>query len=69
MEQYTENINIKYEVLKFYINAMIVSWDESEIEPNLFDVICQSCGWNPLEVKQKMTITYGVKEYKVYRVK
>jgi hypothetical protein len=55
------------EVLDWYVVMMQKYW--IRIEPDLVSVIAASRGWLPLEVDEKMRVTFGNKKYTIERTK
>lgn len=50
-----------------YVALMKKFW--IEIEPDFLSVIAATRGWLPLELNEKMHVTYGDKKYTIERTK
>jgi hypothetical protein len=59
-------------IIDWTINTVMNHWPEHAIEPNFVDVMATCRGWNPLEPKEKMRVTYWDdkvrKEYEIKRI-
>jgi hypothetical protein len=56
-----ENMDIQY-----YVGLIKKYW--LQFEPDFVSIITEIRGWNPLQVDEKMTVTFGDKRYTVERI-
>ncbi len=54
--------------INWTINSLMHHWKRDEIEPHLVNVISAHRGWAPLEVKEKMQVTFENNVYEIKRL-